>query len=112
MAWFGFDTSTVDVIRPIYVDERGDLVADWDNAAEHAEPGWLVQPIDTSAQLGLRDAVIARWRALAPATADVAADDRIRHAGVVYEVDGGIEPWATPPGMLQHVEIILKRVEG
>lgn len=110
--WFGFETVAVDVIRPAYVNERGDEVADWAAATEHAEDGWIVQALDTAEQLGLRDAVTQRWRALAPVSADVTTKDRIRHAGRVYEVDGEIQPWPTPPGMLQHSELILKRVEG
>lgn len=110
--WFGFTTTTVDVIRPASVTERGDTIEDWDSPTEHTETGWLVQPLDTSEQLGLRDAIVRRFRALVPVTADVLDTDRVRYAGRVYEIDGGIQPWPVPPGSLAHNEIVLKRVEG
>lgn len=110
--WFGFETSTVDIIRPGSKVVRGDTLPDWDTATEHSEPGWIVQPLAAAEQLGLRDANITSLRALAPAPADVTPLDRVRYAGTVYEVDGKPQPYPTPPGMLQHNEIVLKLVEG
>jgi hypothetical protein len=107
-----FLTQTITRVRPVYTTERGDQVADWTNATTTDLTGWRLQPLVGEELLGLRDAVTRRWKAFGPPGVDVTELDRIRYAGVEYEVDGFVQRWPSPTGVLAHTELILKRVEG
>lgn len=107
-----FKRDSVTIIRPNYVTERGDLVKSWTGATEHTETGWRVQPLVGDEVLGDRDAVVRRWKGLGPPAADITEMDRVRHAGIVYEVDGAVQRWPSPTGLLAHTEVTLKLVEG
>jgi len=107
-----FKREVIVVIRPAWINERGDLMPDWDNATEHVVPGCRVQPATGDEIHGRRDAVINRWNLYAPANADITALDRVRHDGIVCEVDGNIRQWKSPTGALAHIEAQLKRAEG
>lgn len=115
-----FATDTVTVIRPAWIVERGDEIPDWSSASEHQITGCRVQPMSGEEVLfsgsggggAARDAVISRWKLFAPTGADITERDRVRHQGVVYEVDGSIQRWPSPTGTLAHTEAVLQRVEG
>jgi len=108
-----FKNQTVTVIRPAYIAERGNQVPDWTGATEHAVSGCRVQPAPgAEEQSTTRDAIVARWVLFAPAGADIESRDRIRHSGVVYDIDGDLRPWSSPTGALAHLEADLRRVDG
>lgn len=107
-----FLNQTVTVIRPAWVSERGDLVADWINATEHPITKCRVQPVVGDEIRNNRDAVITRWTLFAPTGADIESTDRVRHAGTVYDVDGDIRRWPSPTGELASTQATLQRVEG
>lgn len=117
-----FKDQTATVVRPAWVDERGDLIEDWSNAAEHDIDGCRLQPMATDEVLfsgatdsegGVaRNAVVIRWKLFLPDGADIEAHDRIRFRSELYEVDGEPLRWESPTGFLAHVETVLRRVEG
>ena len=111
-----FKTQTVTVVRaPLVTDRYNAQVRDWANATSTPLTDCRVQPLAASGGLIIepgRDAVVTRWKLLAPDGADVLASDRIVWQGKTYEVDGDVELWSSPTGSLAHVEGLLKRVEG
>lgn len=108
-----FKNQSVTVIRPAYTVERGNQVPDWKAATEHTVTGCRVQPAaGTEEQSTTRDAIVNRWVLFAPTGVDITARDRIRHNGVVYQIDGSLRPWSSPTGALAHIEADLLRVEG
>lgn len=107
-----FKNQTVTVIRPAWVNERGTLIPDWGNVTEHTVTGCRVQPAAGDEVHGLRDAVINRWNLYAPPAADIEATDRVRYAGIVYDVEGEIRRWPSPTGFLANTQATLQRVEG
>lgn len=117
-----FKTETITVIRPTYITERGNQIPDWDNTTEHSVTGCRVQPMAGEEVLfsgageggQARDAVVSRWKIFGPdgAAMDLDEQDRVRHAGIVYEVDGYIQRWPSPTGVLRHDEAVLRRVDG
>ena len=105
----------VTVIRPAMVRQRGDLVADWDTAVEHEEPGCLIRPMqgeETEVDNRRRNTVITRWALSAPLEADLRASDRIRWRGQVYQVDGDPQPVSAQSPILHHIETQMYKVEG
>lgn len=105
----------VTVIRPAWGRQRGDLVADWDNAVEHDEPGCLIRPIQGDEILvdgRRRDSVVTRWALNAPLAADITGRDRVRWRGEVYQVDGEPQPVTTHSPLLDHLETQFYKVEG
>lgn len=107
-----FATDTVTVIRPAYLTSRGDQVPDWDHATEHDSTGWRIQPLAGEEVLTGRDAVVDRRKGFGPIDADVNERDRIRFAGLLFEIDSPIQRWRSPTGTIAHTEITLRRVEG
>lgn len=107
-----FKRDTVTVIRPAWIVERGDRIADWGNATEHTVPGCRVQPVVGQEIHDNRDAIVTRWNLFAPSAADIESTDRVRHQGVVYEVEGDIRRWPSPTGALANTQATLQRVEG
>lgn len=108
-----FKNQTVTVIRPNYIAERGNQVPDWTGASEHQVTGCRVQPtVGGEEQSTTRDAIVARWTLFAPAGADIDARDRVRHNGLVYDIDGELRNWSSPTGSLAHIEADLLRVKG
>lgn len=118
-----FKKQTVEVIRPIeWFEERGDRIPNWDTAVEHELEGCRLQPMATDeihftgsmeAEGGTgRHGVITRWRLFTPPQPDLESHDRVRYDGAVYEVDGAVQDWPSPTGILVHAEVILRRVDG
>jgi hypothetical protein len=107
-----FATDTVTVIRAARVTERGDEYLDWDDTTEHDIERCRWQPGGGSELHGRRDGIVTEANLFAPLGADIDARDRIRFAGVVYDIDGPLKPWRSATGALAHTEIALKIAEG
>lgn len=108
-----FATQTVVVIRPAWINERGDLVPDWAHAAEHTISRCRVQPVSGDETVSTtRDATVWRWALFAPVGADIQPRDRIRWGGDLYDVAGDVRRWTSATGALAHAEVSLTRVEG
>ena len=81
-------------------------------------PGCSFQPMWGQEDVGNLDQVIDRWRLFMPALAvidqliDPEAVDRIRVAGLLYEINGKPQPWTDLDGNLDHIMVFCKRVEG
>lgn len=92
----------------------GDAAIDWSQTpAELAITGCSVQPVPGQEVLDGRDAVVSRWQWFGPYDADVRSNDRIRHGGVVYDIDGSVEKWKDPTGSgLDHAAALLRRTSG
>ena len=99
---------------PLVADEYGTpgTARDWANATETVIDGCSVQPVSGREYDQGREAVTIRWRVYAPVGSDLAAGDRVRFAGELYEVDGPGRDWPSPTGGLDHVEALLKKVVG
>lgn len=93
---------------PLVTDTKGNQIRDWANAAVRGPWAGWVQP-DRTAELSLNQSrVVSRYRIFLEPAASVAATDRVRVNGVVYQVDGDIEPWVTPYGVDHHEGALLK----
>jgi len=118
-----FKNQAVTVVRPTeWIDERGDRFPNWETAAEHDLVGCRLQPMASDevhftgasdAEGGTaRTAIITRWRLFTPVDPDLGPHDRVRYDGTVYEIDGQVQDWPSPTGMLAHSEVVLRRVDG
>jgi hypothetical protein len=109
-----FATQTIEVVEPTMVEERGQLVPDWD--AEPASvtpvPGCSVQPGASSEDLAGRSNVIVRWTVYAPPGIPVTAHSRVRYDGRLYSVDGEPARWPSATGALDHTVLLLIDWEG
>lgn len=114
MTWpLSFATETITCLRaPLVTDVYGNQVFDWDDAVEVDVAECTVQPAPApEANEGKsRDAVTRRWFVAGPPGADIIATDRVRRAGVVYEVDGAPLQYTT--GVADHCELWLADVRG
>lgn len=113
-AWW---TDTITIVRaPQVADRYGDTSQDWDNATERDSAGWWVSPVSGGPEqvgnLADREALTRRRVASGPIDADVQAADRVRAAGVLYDVEGEPLPQRSPTGALDHLYVQLVRVEG
>lgn len=105
--------TTVTRLRATVVaDEYGNTGLSWATPSEAPITGCSVQPVPGTEVLDGRNAVVSRWKWFGPRNADVRASDRIRHAGVVYDVDGSVQRWDDPAGRLSHSYCLLRRAEG
>lgn len=92
-------------------DSWGDSGADWSNPNSLPIYGCSVQPVQGDENVLTRDSVTSRWNLFLPMDADVRSSDRIRHRGVVYEVDGSVQVWPDFFGY-GHKVALLRLVEG
>lgn len=110
-------TTTLTVVRPAWITERGDRIADWENPIEHDITPCNVQPQSaqeiTSTGTVVRSGVAHELIVRGPIGADITEHDRVRHDGVIYEV-GPVQRWPSPlpNGALAHSEFTLRRMEG
>lgn len=88
-------------------DEYRNTSLDWTDPDEVTMAGWSVQPVAGAEYLLDRDAVTSRWQAFGPEDADVTSLDRIRFAGDVYDVDGSVQRFKDPTGLLSHTFFLL-----
>ncbi len=109
----GFHRDTVTVLDAALVaDGYENQVPDWSTPTETTVEGCRLQPERGADYTVDREAVTTRWRLFAPADAPIQDTSRIRHNGVVYDVDGSVERWPSPTGALAHIEALLRRAEG
>lgn len=104
---------TVTIIRPgpPTRDAYGNDVAG--PAAELDVPGCAVAPRTSSEDVQARDQVIEGLTVWMPAGTDVRPTDRVRRAGVLYEIDGDAGRWSSPfTGFTGPVQVSLSRVTG
>lgn len=96
-------------------DAYGDDEPDWDNPTAVPVSGEM-QPLSSVEAVLTTQTVVSRWRAfLDPVAQDgttvtLGAENRIRHDGTVYEVDGRPDAWRVA-GQVDHFEAFLKLVE-
>ena len=88
------------------------------NLPETEPVGWTpisgvrFRPLSTTEVIELYQKAIEVWRLTAPpaeAVMALTANDLVRHNGVVYEIDGGIEPYTDASGVPFKVTILCKR---
>lgn len=94
-------------------DDYGNPILDWDNPDQLDIALCQIDPIpgtDTFDADGKR--VLARWNLDAPTGSDITDDDRISHGGNVYDIDGTVRHQPSPTGRLDHLEMVLKRLEA
>ena len=96
-------------IAPV-IDDNGDDVLDWDNAAAHPEKAW-VELRTTTEMVGDRAAVVSDWFAVLDHTTCAVRRARLRHGALVFSIDGEPAPCPTPRGP-HHVEVRLRKVDG
>lgn len=109
----GFHRDTVTVLDAALVtDGYGNPVPDWANATETEVTECRLQPERGTEYLTDREAVTTRWRLFGPAGMPIQDTSRVRHNGIVYDVDGSVERWPSPTGALAHTEALLRRAKG
>ena len=103
---------TVTIVHPgTTTDGYGDTVADWSGATEETSPARVTQRTATEDNNG-RAATITEWRLLLPATATIAAADRVTWNGDTFEVVGDPVEAVRRSATVHHVEVTLRKVEG
>jgi hypothetical protein len=107
-----FANDIIGILTGVTVTDHGNTIVDWTSPTAVTQTGCRVQPLPGSEQLLGRDEVVTRWRLLAPADAPLTSTNRIRWAGVDYEIDGSVQAQNSPTGSLAHLEALLKRVDG
>lgn len=111
-----FARDQVTILSPAWVNDRGTLYPDWDNATETAANRCLVTPLQgdelVAAGGANRTGVEMLWKLFLPPGVSITAQDRVRFRGVDYEVHGEPMRWPSPSRALDHTEVYLKRWEG
>ena len=92
---------------PLVDDGYGNSVRDWAAASLLTIPNCSVQPAVGTEVTVNRDTVVSRWQLFAPEGTDLLPSDRVRHLGVVYEVDGDVQLW---DGLGRYVYAVLQQV--
>lgn len=75
-------------------------------------PGCSVQPTGAVEDTDRGDLLVTSLTLYAPAGTDLAAADRVRWLGTVYEVNGTPSAWRNRAGAADHVIAELKLVQG
>jgi hypothetical protein len=92
-------------------DQYGNDVAG--SPTEIDVPGCAVAPRTSNEDVTGRDQVIEGLTVWMPAGTDVRPTDRVRRAGVLYDIDGDAGAWTSPfTGFAAPVQISLARVTG
>lgn len=108
-----FATETIEILRPLMVQDNGSLVPHPRDTEPPREVKWCdVQPGATQEVLEHANAALIAWTVQAPPDIDVLATDRVRYRGVVYAIDGEPGRWGSPTGALAHTTIALKKWKG
>lgn len=102
----------VRVRAPLVDDGRGNLARDWDEATEATIPGWAVDVGSTVEDTVNRDGSAVEYTIRGPLAADVAATDRVRFMGGLYEIAGGVLRQPGPSALTSHTIIRLSLWEG
>lgn len=107
----GYDTPVELLSAPVVSASYGVQARDWDSASVTAVAAW-VGPVAVAGgeEQQSASAVTAVMQVNLPPSVVVSAQDRVRVAGDVFEVDG--EPRvAFRRGVVHHREVTLRRVE-
>ncbi|MFF2525898.1 hypothetical protein [Streptomyces liangshanensis] len=102
---------TVTVITRVLVgeDERGqDIYEDQERDVGRCN----MQPINSTEATDDRVQVVTRWRLAGPPDMGLTHMSRVRHRGVLYEVDGEPGEFGSFAGLMDHTEALLKVVTG
>ncbi|MFJ6438537.1 hypothetical protein [Streptomyces sp. NPDC091416] len=102
---------TVTVITRVLVgeDERGqDVYEDQERDVDRCN----MQPVSSTEATDDRVQVVTRWRLAGPPHMGLTNTSRVRHRGVLYEVDGEPGEHGSFGGLLDHTEAFLKVVTG
>jgi hypothetical protein len=104
--------TTVEILHPVFVVERGHRAADWsqDPATVDEVRGCSWQPGVGPSDNQHRAAAAVTGTLFMPPAATIDHHDRVRIAGRVYTVNGEPEPFETGLG-LDHVVVRLDRWE-
>lgn len=105
-----FAAQTVTVLRATTVTDHGSERRNWSSPTLHDIAGCVVVPVVGAEDEAHRDAITTVQIVHAPVGADVVDTDRVRVAGVVYDIDGPVRRFES--GVLDHLEIPLRHVEG
>jgi len=101
------------VIKPGTVEDRNVLRPDWSDVTRISEGGWRFHPLPSpEATEAGRQGIVTRLQGIGPADSAVAAHDRMEVDGVTYDVDGAPQRWPSLGGTLDHIEVVLQRVDG
>ena len=115
MALPSWATDSVTRIRPGTTERRGSTEPDWspDKVNELTINGCSVQPATTTlSQDGRVLGITDTWNCFFPPGSDVAAGDRIRWNGSVYQLIGEPRTWKSPTGMVSSIQASLERWSG
>lgn len=92
-------------------DEYHNDVQDWSSPTTATVTGCSVQPGGGLQYNDSRTAITTLFTVWAPVAADVLDTDRIRYAGIDYDIDGSVDRWQVGTA-LDHLVIRLKAVAG
>lgn len=102
-----FFVTDMTILRPTVVTDRyNDAALDWDSPTEIAVSGWLHE-LSSFESYGNRDTTQVSAQVFLPSDTDIRAGDRVRIAGIDYEVDGAPITAHTPTGP-HHLEVVLR----
>lgn len=94
-------------------DRYDNEVIDWTAPAKKTIESVTVVPIGGSETFDVAGGRrVTRWQLNTDMGADILPDDRIEYAGDTYDIDGGVPEHPSPSGRLDHLEVMLKRVES
>lgn len=92
-------------------DDYGNPDIDWDDPDTKSIDPVTVGPVSGSETFDEQgQKLVSRWMLHAESGADITDDDRIEHNGIQYDIDGAVQVYRSPTGKLDHLEIMLKRV--
>lgn len=107
-----FFTTEVTRLRATERAGRGaDVVQDWSEADELAVMVWITQTAEADVR-ATNSGDRSTWKLSAPANADIAAGDRIRHGELVLAVVGRPSVPEHPEDGAHHLVCTLELVEG
>lgn len=108
-----FARETITRLRYPLVDDHGAQRVDYDAVPGEEQIGrcWL-EPTGSQENADGRSAVLTGYTVDAPWDADLTAADRVRYAGVVFDVDGQPLKVPSPTGMLRSIRLTLRVWEG
>lgn len=103
----------IDVVRaPLVEDGRGNESRNWSEATETPSVGWAVDAGSTIDDSTNRDGSAVEYTIRGPYAVDVAATDRVRLLGGVFEITGGVMRVPGPSALTSHTIIRLTRWDG
>jgi len=106
-----FASQTVTVLRPLTVNDHGDITPDWSQEpVTHLLTGCSVQPprLPRTAVTSGGHEVFTDLVLYGPANADLQDTDRVVFDGDVYAVTGAVHRYET--GVIDHIEVFLHRI--